>query len=420
MKAADLHNGLRRAVQGLQQPSRQCARCRQAPVARYQQYSLPIRSFTSSSLRRAEDEPSRITKDEARLADANAGADATTSGGLENAPSFTAAPEIDLESDLPLESNIASEERAGVPAPKVTESLESRRRSPQPPPRQQQYSRYALIRSKDQETNLLDRLRVVPASPSYFTSRPNFTDHYLEISALYRRHQLLPSGGRSETKITWLSLQEYKSLIGDEPVAAGRYRELIKMCGKLSSINPHLMPDEVTSAIARFMKEEQPRVMLVKKSVVDEHGRAYGLGRRKSATARAWIVRAKPGQSNVFINGKSLSQYFSRITQRESAIYALTVTERVGDYNVWGVVEGGGNTGQAEALTLAVAKALCVYEPQLKMRLKSGKSCVSKPFFLLMMLIIHAAGCLTRDRRKVERKKPGHLKARKKPAWVKR
>jgi small subunit ribosomal protein S9 len=220
----------------------------------------------------------------------------------------------------------------------------------------------------------MSRLRVVPASPSYFTSRPNFTDHYLDISALYRRHQLLPSGGRSETKVTWLSLPEYKALIGDEPVAAGRYRELISMCQKLSNINPHLLPDEVAAAIARFMKEEQPRVKYTRQNVVDEHGRAYGLGRRKAATARAWIVRANNGDSNVLINGKSLSQYFSRITQRESAIYALAVTERVGDYNVWGVVEGGGTTGQAEALTLAVAKALCVYEPDLTMRLKSGES----------------------------------------------
>jgi small subunit ribosomal protein S9 len=182
---------------------------------------------------------------------------------------------------------------------------------------------------------------------------------------------LLPTGGRSETKIKWLSLPEYKAVIGDEPVAAGRFRELITMCGRLSSINPHLMPDEVNVALQRFMKEEQPVVKYMKKHVVDDVGRAYGLGRRKSATARAWIVK---GEGDMLVNGKSLSQYFSRIHQRESAIYALSVTERVGNYNVFGVVQGGGNTGQAEALTLAVAKALLVYEPSLKERLRFGKS----------------------------------------------
>jgi small subunit ribosomal protein S9 len=263
----------------------------------------------------------------------------------------------------------------------------------------------------------MNTLRVVPASPSYFTSRPNFTDHYLEISALYRKHQLLPTGGRAETKITWLTLPEYKALIGDEPVASGRYRELIKMCGKLGKINTHLMPDEVHAALQRFMKEEQPVVRYMKKDVIDEHGRAYGLGRRKTATARAWIVS---GKGNVLVNGKSLSQYFTRLHQRQSAIYALSITDRVGDYNVFAVVEGGGNTGQAEALTLAVAKALLVYEPSLKMRLKSGKSARSEPRRPYAKLTPITAGCLTRDRRKVERKKPGHLKARKKPAWVKR
>lgn len=363
MKAADLHNGIRRAAQSIQQSNRPCTNCsRRAPIAPRWQHSLAVRTFTSSSIRRAEDEPSRTSRLEDSIEESDLGKDDTAIAPQSTTPSFRAAPEMDLGDDLVQDGASvlqASTERAGAP-------VHPRRTTDARPP--QRLSRDRNLRSASNPSNL----RVVPASPSYFTSRPNFTDHYLEISALYRRHQLLPRDTRSETKITWLALPEYKALIGDEPVAAGRYRELIKMCQQLSRINVHLLPETVTGAIARFMKEEQPRVSFKKASVVDEQGRAYGLGRRKSATARAWIARAKGGQSAVLINGKSLTQYFSRITQRESAIYALAVTERVGDYNVFGIVEGGGNTGQAEALTLAVAKALCVYEPNLTMRLKSG------------------------------------------------
>ena len=107
------------------------------------------------------------------------------------------------------------------------------------------------------------------------------------------------------------------------------------------------------------------------------------------------------GTGEVIVNGKSLSQAFGRIHDRESAVWALKATSRLDKYNVFAVVQGGGTTGQAEAITLAVAKALLAHEPALKPALRR-------------------AGVVSRDPRRVERKKPGKLKARKMPAWVKR
>jgi len=132
--------------------------------------------------------------------------------------------------------------------------------------------------------------------------------------------------------------------------------------------------------------------------LVDEDGRAYAYGRRKSSRAQVWLVE---GEGEVLVNGKSLVDVFSRIHDRESALWALKSTARLDKYNVWIKVHGGGTTGQAEAITLAVGKALMVHEPALKPALRR-------------------AGCVTRDPRRVERKKPGKLKARKMPAWVKR
>jgi small subunit ribosomal protein S9 len=98
-------------------------------------------------------------------------------------------------------------------------------------------------------------------------------------------------------------------------------------------------------------------------------------------------------------------------------MWALKCTHRLDKYNVWATVAGGGTTGQAEALALAVAKAVCVHEPALKTSLRNGTS--SRPT-TSQPANPAPAGCIARDPRAVERKKPGHLKARKKPAWVKR
>ncbi|OAA71594.1 37S ribosomal protein S9 [Cordyceps fumosorosea ARSEF 2679] len=114
--------------------------------------------------------------------------------------------------------------------------------------------------------------------------------------------------------------------------------------------------------------------------------------------ARAFVVE---GTGEVLVNGKTLGEAFGRVHDRESAIWALLATGRLDKYNVWALVEGGGTTGQAEAMTMAVAKGLLAHEPALKPALRK-------------------AGCITRDPRKVERKLHGHVKARKSPAWVKR
>lgn len=148
----------------------------------------------------------------------------------------------------------------------------------------------------------------------------------------------------------------------------------------------------------RYKKDSQPGDIKPKPGVIDELGRAKGVGRRKTSSATAWIVE---GEGEVLVNGKSLAHYFGRLHDRESAVWALKASQRLDKYNIFALTSGGGVTGQAEALTLAVAKALLVHEPALKP-------------------VLRQAGCVTRDPRKVERKKPGHVKARKMPAWVKR
>ncbi|KAF2843665.1 hypothetical protein M501DRAFT_994668 [Patellaria atrata CBS 101060] len=248
------------------------------------------------------------------------------------------------------------------------------------------------------DERLLKRVRIVPASPSYFSGKPVFTDGLLSMQALLRKFQTLPCVEPNDApRVAWKRFREYLGQV-NEPVKAAKYHKIIQILQRLNRIHPSLMPEEVTEAMKRYKRDVNPHDNQAKPSFVDENGVSRGLGRRKTSTARVWLVE---GEGEVLVNGKTLTQTFGKLHDRESAIWALKATNRTDKYNVWALVSGGGTTGQAEALTLAIAKALLVQEPLLKPALRR-------------------AGCVTRDPRIVERKKPGHLKARKMPTWVKR
>ncbi|KAH7152463.1 ribosomal protein S5 domain 2-type protein [Dactylonectria estremocensis] len=240
--------------------------------------------------------------------------------------------------------------------------------------------------------------RAVPISASYFSREPQFNDLYIAISRLLTKYHHLPTLAPNEVPQTpWIKLDEIRSKLG-EPIKSAHFAKVMRVARRLNQIEPSLFPKEVKIALAEFQRDIDPFSNVPSVGFVDPMGRAVATGKRKESTARAWVVE---GTGEVLINGKTLSQAFGRVHDRESAIWALQATQRLDKYNVWALVEGGGTTGQAEALTLAVAKALVIHEPALKTALRK-------------------AGCITRDPRTVERKKHGHVKARKMPAWVKR
>ncbi|OBT65953.1 hypothetical protein VE03_03205 [Pseudogymnoascus sp. 23342-1-I1] len=240
--------------------------------------------------------------------------------------------------------------------------------------------------------------RVVPASPSYFTGVPQFMDSLLKLQDLLRRNETLPIVKPGQApRVSLQTLESYRSSLG-EHVRTSKYQKVIQILNRLNHIHPTLKTPEVIEAIEAHRRTIDPFANIARPITIDKFGRALGVGKRKSSTARVWLVE---GNGEVLVNGKTLVEAFSRVHDRESAIWALKATERIDKYNVWALVEGGGTTGQAEAVTLGVTKALLAHEPLLKPALRR-------------------AGCVTRDPRKVERKKTGHVKARKMPTWVKR
>jgi small subunit ribosomal protein S9 len=262
--------------------------------------------------------------------------------------------------------------------------------------------------------------RLVPESPSYFTAQPTFIDDLLGLQNLLRRYETLPRVKPGEApRVAWMSIREYRNGAG-ESVKTAKYSQIVEILNRLNHIHPSVMPPDVTEELNTYKRNINHYQNVSKTSFVNESGLALGAGRRKAATARAYLVE---GTGEVLVNGKTLAEAFGRIHDRESVIWALKATDRIDKYNVWALVEGGGTTGQAEALTLAVGKALLGHEPALKPALRRGKSWfLLRPFLLHMKSIIDmfVAGCVTRDPRRVERKKPGRVKARKMPTWVKR
>jgi len=135
-----------------------------------------------------------------------------------------------------------------------------------------------------------------------------------------------------------------------------------------------------------------------RQTVIDERGRSYGRGGRKTSRARVWI---QPGLGEVVVNRRPLVDYFPRERDRDHLLGPFVATGTCGMFDVQAIVEGGGTSGQAGAIRHGLARALQHYNPEMRPPLKR-------------------LGYLTRDPRKVEPKKTGLVKARKAPQWVRR
>ncbi|MBP5306735.1 MAG: 30S ribosomal protein S9 [Paludibacteraceae bacterium] len=122
------------------------------------------------------------------------------------------------------------------------------------------------------------------------------------------------------------------------------------------------------------------------------------LGRRKSAVARIYV---SDGSGKITVNGREFEQYFPEVRLQYVIKQPLVKLEAAEKYDIKVNLDGGGYTGQAEALRLAIARALVKINPEDKVALKKD-------------------GFLTRDAREVERKKPGQPKARKRFQFSKR
>ena len=131
---------------------------------------------------------------------------------------------------------------------------------------------------------------------------------------------------------------------------------------------------------------------------VDKLGRAYATGRRKTSVSRVWI---KYGKNQIIVNGKKSTDYFKRKILNTILEEPIEKTDNLEKLEIFSTVVGGGLSGQAGAIRHGISRALVNLDPNLRKKLKN-------------------LGFLTRDARKVERKKFGKHKARRSPQFSKR
>jgi small subunit ribosomal protein S9 len=127
-------------------------------------------------------------------------------------------------------------------------------------------------------------------------------------------------------------------------------------------------------------------------------GYYWGTGRRKCATAS---VRLRPGSGHILVNDTPYDKFFGNENQRGAVVQILKFTKLTTAFDIFANVEGGGHTGQAEAIRMGIARALLLYDRNLEKMLRDE-------------------GYLTRDSRMVERKKYGQAGARRRFQYSKR
>ncbi len=155
----------------------------------------------------------------------------------------------------------------------------------------------------------------------------------------------------------------------------------------------------MTQAPAAPAAPETPQAAPLKQPTKpDQKGYFLGTGRRKTSVAR---VRVKPGSGSYLVNGREVDNYFSEVRDRTDVQAPLKATSTLGKMDVLVKVHGGGYAGQAGAVKLGVARALMGYDPALEP-------------------ILRDHDFLTRDSRKVERKKYGQSGARRRFQFSKR
>lgn len=138
----------------------------------------------------------------------------------------------------------------------------------------------------------------------------------------------------------------------------------------------------------------------------------YGTGRRKTATARVFLKKGGTGLINV--NGRSLENYFGRETARMVVRQPLEIVDQLNKFDINVTVAGGGSSGQAGAVRHGISRALMAYDEATDVSTDGSENDAS------FRRLLRRAGLVTRDARKVERKKVGRHKARKGTQYSKR
>ncbi|CAO1631105.1 unnamed protein product [Sympodiomycopsis kandeliae] len=344
--------------------------------------------------------------------------------------------------------------------------------------------------------------RIKPAVAEYYTGRPKYVKFLIDLEDVTRqcRRALesmyvleqngpppsqkevaaavgLPSTGRRAVRLAsasmWISKDKMSSSMGvvlkasqyravaDGLTTLAKYAPLANYyLGQNSTNEQHAkIVERVNKMLDEYRKDTSVnasmKTFFTSKTGVDEEGRIWAKGGRKNGKALVYIAPVMEGTEDqsvvplgqVMVNKHSMSEYFSQIKHREAILHPLRLTHLLGQFNIFAITSGGGQSGQSGAISHGVAKAILRYYEEMEaskiLQLEEysesnsnsdSDSGESDPELMRIIKekedaenisnsvrrLLSKDGVLKRDPRMVERKKTGKAKARTAYTWVKR
>ncbi|KAJ1341854.1 hypothetical protein BSLG_003508 [Batrachochytrium salamandrivorans] len=246
-----------------------------------------------------------------------------------------------------------------------------------------------------------------PTDPAYFTGNPQYFTLLRQLNALIRKHNI-DFKSTPKTTGSWQSLSSMAKSFHMR-IRETDYTDLTHRLNLLYSSQ-----DSASKFVPIGRTLSQPKTIV---RTLDTEGRSYTIGSRKTARAQCWLI---PGDGQIYINGIKLHRYFPDLSNRETVVRPFEMTNRLLRFNTWAIVTGGGSTGKADAVAVAVARGIAIHEPKMAKLLKIVGA--NEVFLYSTPTHDHvsAVGMLKIDTRQVERKKTGQPGARKKNTWVRR
>jgi small subunit ribosomal protein S9 len=268
-----------------------------------------------------------------------------------------------------------------------------------------QYTSQSAYRSPPDRAPIVELpSRIKPIPSSFYTTRPAYVDSLILLEDLARRTKraleqahipldsMTPqtSSLSSRAANSWLKSEDLSERLG-VPLKSSQYRHVIARLKALAKyrrlVQEHFTDGQcgpanrtlalnIEETLAKFVKNSgvasrsESDDFYSKSARVDDLGRAYARGRRKESSARVWVVPKQLEATSekdsllsqsILINLQSLPEAFTRVAHREAVLHPLRLTGLMGVVNVFALVQGGGTTGQAGALSHGIARALVTF-----------------------------------------------------------
>lgn len=262
-----------------------------------------------------------------------------------------------------------------------------------------------------------------PSSPAFFTGRPTYNEALLDLSntlkdaqQTLRKDYIYPLPSTlpvlQPPRASWHSAPTLSTMLRTN-IRTNSHREIVGLLNEINALRHvanvsgrYELVTKLDSALRMYEREERETGDEAKetKSKIDEYGRAYATGRRKESSARVWMIPTKTadavldtqqqeGQQDiqaletiplteVLVNHLPLATHFDKPADRDTVLRSLRLTGLMGAYNIFALVRGGGTTGQAGAVGLAVARALAILREDVKDVLTAGTPMTSRPLQL--------------------------------------